>query len=95
MTHIQVQNFKKHVNYVSYIHTSHTKHIVPDLFNVRTIHCSNYGGKQSKKIFAFYDSDKLVTFKQDQGHQTWYELVDPKQGYNHAKLEKSCLEQCP
>ena len=29
-----------------------------------------------------------VTFKQVQGNETWYELVDPKQDYNHAKFEK-------
>ena len=38
-----------------------------------------------------YDSDTPVTFKHDQGHQIWYELVDPKQGYNNAKFEKPCL----
>ena len=31
-----------------------------------------------------------VTLKQGQSHQTWHELVDPKQGYNNAKFEKSC-----
>ena len=30
------------------------------------------------------DSDIPVTLKLDQEHQTWYELVDPKQGYNNA-----------
>ena len=34
------------------------------------------------------DSNIPVTLKQGQGHQTWYELVDPKQGYNYAKFEK-------
>ena len=58
---------------------------------VRTIQHLNYGGLESKKQFAVYDSDKPVTLKQCQGHQTWYELVDPKQGYNNAKLEKPCL----
>ena len=29
--------------------------------------------------------------KQGQGHQTWYELVDSKQGYNKAKFEKPHL----
>ena len=29
-----------------------------------------------------------MILKQGQGHQTWYELVDPKQGYNYAKFEK-------
>ena len=32
-----------------------------------------------------------MTLKQGQGHQTWYELVDPKQGSNTAKFEKPCL----
>ena len=47
----------------------------------------NHGGQDSKKQFAVYDSDTSVTLKQDQGHQTWYELLDPKQGYNTAKLK--------
>ena len=32
-----------------------------------------------------------VTLKQDRGHQTWYELADPKQVYDNAKFEKSRL----
>ena len=32
-----------------------------------------------------------MTLKQSQGHQAWYELVDLKLGYNHAKLEKPRL----
>ena len=32
-----------------------------------------------------------MTLKQGHGHQTWYELVDPKQGYNNAKFEKPRL----
>ena len=32
-----------------------------------------------------------MTIKQGQGLQTWYELVDPKQGYNNAKFEKPHL----
>ena len=39
-----------------------------------------------KKQFAIYDSDTPVTLKQGQDHQTWYKLVDPKQGYNYAKF---------
>ena len=34
-----------------------------------------------------YDSDTPVALNQGQGHQTWYEFVDPKQGYNSAKFE--------
>ena len=41
--------------------------------------CLNYSGQESKKQIVVYDSDTPVTLKQDQGHQTWYELVDPKQ----------------
>ena len=40
-----------------------------------------------KKQFAVYDSDTPVTLKQGQGHQTWSELVDHKQGYKNAKLK--------
>ena len=29
--------------------------------------------------------------QQGQGHQIWYELVDPKQGYNNVKFEKPHL----
>ena len=54
---------------------------------------------QSKRIqnmqFAVYISDtcdlETVTLKQSQGHQTYNDNVHPKQGYNHAKLEKSCF----
>ena len=45
------------------------------------------------KQFAVYDSDTPVTLKQGQGHQTWYEFLDPKQGHNKAKFFK--LEQYP
>ena len=40
-----------------------------------------------------------MTLQQGQGHQTWNELVDPKQGYDNAKFEKkkkkNSLEKCP
>ena len=41
--------------------------------------------------FAVYISDKLVTLKQSQGHQTYDYNVDPKQDYNHAKLKDLVL----
>ena len=41
-----------------------------------------------KKQFAVDDSDTSMTLKQYQGHQTWYKLVDPKQGYNNVKFIK-------
>ena len=41
-----------------------------------------------KTQLAVYVCDTLVTSKQGQGHQTKHELVDIKQGYNHAKFER-------
>ena len=38
-----------------------------------------------------YISDTPVTLKQSQGHKTYNDNVDPKQGYNYAKLERSCF----
>ena len=58
---------------------------------VATIQCLNYSGQESKKQVAVYDPDTSVTLKQGQGHQTWYVLVDPKQGCNHAKFERPPL----
>ena len=34
-----------------------------------------------------YDSDIPVTLSKGQGHQIWYELLVPKQGYNHTKFD--------
>ena len=36
--------------------------------------------------FAVIISDTPVTLKQSQGHQTYNDNVDSKQGYNHAKF---------
>ena len=33
-----------------------------------------------------------MTLKQGQHRQTWYELLDQKQGYNHAKFERPPLQ---
>ena len=33
-----------------------------------------------------------MTLKKGQAHQTWYKLVDSKQGYNNAKFEKHGLK---
>ena len=35
-----------------------------------------------------------MTLKQGYGHQTGYESVDPKQGYNNAKFEMPHLAHC-
>ena len=49
------------------------------------------GKNLKKKQFAVYNSGPPVTLRQGQGHQTWYELVDPKQADNNAKVVKSRL----
>ena len=41
--------------------------------------------------FAVYISDTSVTLKQSEGHQPYNDNVDPKQGYNHEKCERSCF----
>ena len=47
-----------------------------------------YTGQESEKTqFVVHVSDTPLTFTPGHGHQTWYELADPKQGYNHAKYE--------
>ena len=53
---------------------------------IAAIQYLNYSSAEPKKQFAVYDSDTLVTLKQ--GHETWYELVDPNQGYKHTKLKE-------
>ena len=58
---------------------------------VRTIQHLNNSKEESEKQFAVYGSEKHVTLKQGPGHQTWYELVNPKQGYNHAQFKKPHL----
>ena len=55
--------------------------------HVRTIQHLDNGGQESQKQVAVYDSDTPVTLKQDQSHQTWYELVDLEQGYYNADWE--------
>ena len=62
--------------------------------SIRTIQRLNYSGQESKKRSAVYNLDNLVTLNQSQGHQTWYDLVDPKQGYNNAMFAETSLEQC-
>ena len=63
---------------------------MPDLFNVHKNH-TKLDGQESKKQFAVSDSATRATLKQDEGHQTWYEFVNPKQCYSDAKFEKPCL----
>ena len=65
---------------------------------VATMCCLSYSpsvGKKSKKQFAVYESDIPVTLKSGQGHQTWYEFLNPEQGYNHTKFEGLLLNCLP
>ena len=36
-----------------------------------------------------------MTLKKGQDHKIWYELVDPNQCHNNAKLQKTSREQRP
>ena len=47
--------------------------------------------KTLKTQFTIYISDTPVTLRQSQVHKTYNENVNPKQGYNHAKFERSCF----
>ena len=78
-----------------YTHLSHTKHVVHDLFNVLNNHETfklHRMGIEKQQQFAVYASDTpiyiyiYITFKQSQGHQTWYDSVDLEHGYNRAKF---------
>ena len=60
------------------------------LMHVATIQHLNYKGQECKKTrFAVYISDTPVTLKQGQHHQSHHENVDPDQGQDHAKFERS------
>ena len=59
-----------------------------DLINVCSNHVPLNCGEESKNNFAVYDSDAPVTLKQGHRHQTWYELQDLEQGYNHSKFDR-------
>ena len=74
-------------------YTQVTKHTVQDLLKIRTIQHLNQGGQESEIQFAIYDSDTSLILKQGQGHQTWYELLDPTQGYNNAASVNSVHEK--
>ena len=85
MTHIQVQNHK-HVLVMSHKYMSVTQNIVFNIFIAYIDHTTFilwWARIWKKKKNAVHNSDASMTLKQGQG-QTWYELVDPKQGYNIA-----------
>ena len=64
-----------------------------NLFNV----CSNHTTIKVQRTriqntqFAIYISGTHVTLKQSQGRKTEDDNANPKQGYNHAKFERSCF----
>ena len=53
-----------------------------------TVQPLNNSRQEPKKQFAVNYSEIPVILKWGQRHQTWYKLVDPKQGYNQAKFKK-------
>ena len=84
---------KEIVSVLSLKSTKVTQSILCPIFlmYVSTRQHLNYSGQESKSQVAVHNSDTLRTLKQGQGHQTWYTLVDHKQDYNNAKLEKPYL----
>ena len=92
MTHIQVQNWKNGISYVSKIHTSHTKHTMPDLFNVCKKHTTfKQGGQESRTKFAVYDSLHACDLKTRSRSSNLLLICGPKPGYNNTKFEKPHL----
>ena len=70
------------IHHLPLIHTSHIAHIVHNLFNVSSNHATFklQRTRTQNMQFAVYISDTPVTLKQSQGHQTYHDNVDPKQG---------------
>ena len=60
---------------------------------VPTVQYLNYRRQESKEECRKHNLHVIfltpVTLKQSQGHQTYNENVDAKQGDNHAKFERS------
>ena len=71
---------------LEYTHITQLTLFIIFLMYVATIQCFNYRGQ-----FAVYISNTPVTLKQSQGPQTKNDNIDPKQGYTHAKFERSCF----
>ena len=90
-THVQVQNWtKKIMSVLSLRCTLLIQSTLCLIFLIcgATMHHWNYSGRESKVVCAVYDSDISVNFE---GYQTWYELINTKQGINHAKFETAPL----
>ena len=68
-----------------------TNHVAHNLLNISSNHTTFklQRTRMQNTQFAVYISDAAVTMKPSQGHQTYNGNADPKQGYNHAKLERS------
>ena len=66
---------------------------VHNLFNV----CNNHimlklqRARMQNMQFSFYISDTPVTLKHSQGHKTWNDNVDSKEGYIHARFYRFCF----
>ena len=80
---------------IIFLHTHKSKknHTVHNLFNISHIHTifKPHRTRIQNTQSAVYISNTPVTLKQSQGHETYSDNVDPKQGYDHAKFERSCF----
>ena len=87
MTHIQVpKKKKKKVLVMPLRYTPITQSILCLIFMMSVATIPPYSGQESKNNLLFMILTYLWPWK-GQGHKIWYELLDPKQGYNHAKFE--------
>ena len=89
MADIQVWHYKNHVTIVSYVSQRTLCLIFP--MCVATMHCHT-----TVEIFFFFLNCSLWFWHTSdleigQGHQTWYELLDPEQGYDHANFQRPPL----
>ena len=89
------KHWPKPSNYLPWRHISISQFILSMIFfmYVATIQHLNDSRKKSKQVWkaqsAVYISDTPVTLTLSQGHHIYDENIDPMQGYNQAKFEKS------
>ena len=85
---------EKYVDYLPWIHTRFTQSILCMMFFTVCNKHSTFKLQRTRiqmTQFAIYISDITLAFFQGQSHRTYHYNVDPKQGYNHAKFERSYI----
>ena len=70
-------------------HKSHTNLIVNVYSNQTTFKLQRTRFQNTQLVV--YISNTPVVLKQSQGYQPYGDNVDHKQGYNHSKFERSCI----